>query len=539
MHILVEQGGTKIAEMRFETRALVIGSEATCDVHLPAAAVATRHARLIPDEQGAWYIEHLDETGVTIVNGSVVRERIRLHDGDEILIHDYQLTIHLPAIETEPSPTASEAAPPAREPSPAQEPAPGPGAKGMLIKKHDDAISLSAGRLHRACSIGRDLGRCGDIRVLMDAVLATVLQTFGAQRAWMGVRRQASGALEFIEGRTAAGAPCDIPVGAQQFGQSALERAECICLLKTNDEHESAMLVPLVGQEGTLGVLYVGPRTDGSSYQPTDLDLLRLIAQHAALQWEAIVRELVRQRHAVSSGVVVLGHEVQLRLDPRSLPQWDHLQLSIYCKPGQERFGDVYDVLRMPNGSAAFLLGHTDAGGADAVLMTTQATAAFRIAALHGDAPHTMLRELNWLIHDRRRLGTMECCALTIDPAAGTIHYAAAGHPRAVIIDRKGDPRILDPGNMPRIGLVKNVAYEPLNAQLDAGETLALFSPGIMATVNSRAEPLAEERFIECLCDGFGQTPAALLDELLTELREFLHEGRQPDDVTIILAHRR
>ncbi len=532
MHIVLKEGDSMIADMAFERRTVVIGSEASCEVHLPDMRIGARHAAIVPDEQRGWCVEHLDEGSTTLLNGSVLRERVPLHDGDEIVIHDYLLKVYVALLNhEEPTAVAAEPTPTLRRAASVP--------TGALVKKPDDPISLGAGRLHRACQIGQSLGRCGDVRALMDLTLATVLSAFSAQRAWMGVRRQPSGGPEFIEGRTTSGASCDQPALARQLAEQCLDRSRCVCLVKTDQaDTASAMAVPLAGAEGNLGMIYVDARQDASSYQPTDLDLLRLIAQHAALQVEAIVHEQVKQQRAVSTGVVVLGHEVQARLDPRGLPQWDEMQVTVYCKPGQNRFGDVYDVLRMPSGAAAVLFGHANATGADAVLMTTQTTAAFRIGVLHGDAPHAMLRELNWLIHDKRRLSTLECWAMVIDPKTGAICYAAAGCPRAVVIDCKGDARTLPPGDMPEIGALKNVNYDRMEAQLGQGETLVLFSGGIAVAANSRGEALGEQRFIESLCDGFGQAAGALLNEVLTDLREYLRDGHHPDDVTIIVVHR-
>ena len=44
--------------------------------------------------------------------------------------------------------------------------------------------------------------------------------------------------------------------------------------------------------------------------------------------------------------------------------------------------------------------------------------------------------------------------------------------------------------------------------------------------------------FIELICDGFGQSPAATIQDVTYELTTFFENGRHPDDITITLLHR-
>jgi len=74
--------------------------------------------------------------------------------------------------------------------------------------------------------------------------------------------------------------------------------------------------------------------------------------------------------------------------------------------------------------------------------------------------------------------------------------------------------------------------------RLKRGETLALFTPGVVTAHNSTGETFGEERFVNILCDGFGQLASNMLKEMLQDLRQFTEGGTQPDDITVILAHR-
>ena len=77
-----------------------------------------------------------------------------------------------------------------------------------------------------------------------------------------------------------------------------------------------------------------------------------------------------------------------------------------------------------------------------------------------------------------------------------------------------------------------------LTENLESAESLVVFTPGVTTAKNAKEETFGEERFVNILCDGFGQLASSMLKEMLTDLRNFTEGGKQPDDITVLLAHR-
>ena len=67
------------------------------------------------------------------------------------------------------------------------------------------------------------------------------------------------------------------------------------------------------------------------------------------------------------------------------------------------------------------------------------------------------------------------------------------------------------------------------------------YGPGLHVHINAQGfrndEDFGEERFINILCDGFGQLASTMLKEMLSDLRNFTEGGVQPEDITVLLAH--
>ncbi|GAG08676.1 unnamed protein product, partial [marine sediment metagenome] len=264
-----------------------------------------------------------------------------------------------------------------------------------------------------------------------------------------------------------------------------------------------------------------------------------LVANTLAAQLDAIFRQIAKTRAAMLKGEVTVAHAVQTRLTPRKLPQWKGLQFGAFREMGHDRTSDIYDVVRLSNQMAAFMIAHTSATGPIPSMLMAQAQAGFRIAAMHLDAPHVFLRSLNHVLYDGSQDHPFECFAGVIEPPTGNMRFAQAGKMGAYIIGNSGEARRLGSSeSTPPLAAVKDASFNLHPERLDTRETLVLFTPGVVTARNSKGEAFGEERFVNILRDGFGQLASNMLKDMLFDLRQFTEAGTQPDDITVILAHR-
>ena len=307
----------------------------------------------------------------------------------------------------------------------------------------------------------------------------------------------------------------------------------------SREEPTSVLAGPLAVPEGTLGMVYIDTGDTGRHYDVRDFDFFVLLLNTFAYQLDAIFKSVARNRAAMIDGQVSVAHEIQARLTPRKLPQWEELQFGAFREPGCERAGNIYDVARLSNSTAAFMVAHTSVGGGLPGMLMAQAQTAFRLAAMHLDPPNVYLRALNWMLYDGQKDHPLECFAGVIDPATGEVRYSLAGHLGAYIIGQRGEERRLGPDEaLPALGLVKSTVYPLLSEELAPGETLVLFTPGVTTAKNRSGETFGEERFVSILGDGFAQLASSMLKDMLTDLRNFTEGGSQPDDITVLMAHR-
>lgn len=541
MRLILLENDCMVQEVLCDEGVVSIGSQEGCRLRLADARVAPQQA-LVYSDGHHWVLQQLHPETAILVNGVHVTDRVQLRTGDEIHIADYVIRAYPEHRESRPPRPATEAAggrsgtPIAQLNRFVQYQLP----PGAVVKKADEGLSLQPGHLPRIGQMNLGLSQCITVEPFMDLALRFLLESFSACRAWLGVRRVNYGPMEYVEGRHLTGQPLDLPEAGERLKPRVLDRAQFLLLPRVSPEERMSVLAgPLLGPEGTLGMLYLDSGDGPRRFDLADLDYFIVLSHLMGLQLDAIFKHIARNRAAMVEGQVSVAHAIQARITPRKLPQWDQLQFGAFREPGRERSGDIYDVCRLSNQMAAFMVAHTPATGPMPSMIMAQAQATFRTCGMHLEDPHVLLRMLNVLLYDGQNDRPLDCFVAVADPASGRILYSVAGRLGAYIIGQRGEERPLLPAEpVPALGMYKDAVYPLLREQLKPLETLVLFTPGVTTARSSRGEVFGEERFVNILCDGFGQLASTMLKEMLTDLRNFTEAGTQPDDITVLLAHR-
>lgn len=527
MRVLVKENNAILSDLVFQEPEIHIGSLPQCQIHLPDLRVCERHARLARQPDGSWRIEHLGGSP-TRVNGRPLVQAIPLHNGDQVTIADYTFNIYIDFAERHLDGVLTERLAGSGPPLP----------PGSLVRSRAENLTLSPDEVRSLARLAMDLAACGSIAQVMDCVIADLLQRYSGRAAWIGTRRTPRGPLEYMQGRDCKGGLFDTPELFPALCDRCLERGAGVWVSALTQASAAPALIaaPLISSGGRMGLLYIEARREGPAFSDRQFNEIMTLAMVVGDRLHGIVSQKAEQRRAAAVAESSVVQAIQTKLAPSHLPEWPDLDVAAHCTPGLVSAGDVYDIMPLPNGAAAFLLGHVNADGANAAIAMIEARTAFRIAVLHADMPHVVMREFNWLITALAEPVTMACVIIMLDPNTGAMLYCIAGRPSAVVIGRNGNQRWLDSGQAPDLGRAPGFEYNTRKGLLGRGESLAMFSGGITRLRNNNGEPLEQQHFIESLCDGFSTSARTALNETLADLSEYLADP--PEDITILLAHR-
>ena len=242
----------------------------------------------------------------------------------------------------------------------------------------------------------------------------------------------------------------------------------------------------LHGSTLAVGVLAVRGGAGRDTFTQADVKVAATVAAHlaAAIENDRLVREsLVQERLLVE---LELAHHLQMKL----LPDLDDFagvaDVAARCEPAESVGGDFYNLFPLPGDRLGVMLGDVSSHGYSAGLIMALTMSAASITARDCEEPSEVLRGIH---HELvRKLESTEMymtlCYAVLDPAAGRIRYANAGHPHAFHVSPDGVQR-LEALNPP-LGIAEFDSYSQREVGWVQGrDMLLMFTDGISECLES------------------------------------------------------
>ncbi|WP_153452370.1 ATP-binding SpoIIE family protein phosphatase [Streptomyces smaragdinus] len=252
-----------------------------------------------------------------------------------------------------------------------------------------------------------------------------------------------------------------------------------------------------------------------------------------------------------------LSAGLQRTMMPATTPDIPGLTVAARYVPtggGLDIGGDWYDVINLPNGNTALVIGDVQGHDVRAAGLMSQLRIALRAYAAEGHHPDAVLARTSRFLHginqnepdlpddDARRFAT--CLYLEADPRDGTLTIARAGHLDPAI--GLGDGTMVvrpTEGGLP-LGIVPDPDYPVTELRLEHGETLLLCSDGLVETGGHDLDT-GRRRIREVFAAHADEDLESLADALIdavSGVHAHEHPGphaeRREDDIALILLGR-
>ena len=194
--------------------------------------------------------------------------------------------------------------------------------------------------------------------------------------------------------------------------------------------------------------------------------------------------------------------------------------------------GDWHDIVALPDGQAAVVVGDAMGHGPGAAAVMVQLRTAAHALAEVGLPPDDVLGRLDRMAAGMPGTPYATCVCAVIDPPEKACLIAKAGHPPPVLALPGGATEVLDlPDGLP-LGLAAG-PFAVTRLELPPGGVLALYTDGL---AESRTRPLGDglAAMRETLSAALAQ-PGTTLDRCCETVTQALRQ-RGEDDITLLLA---
>lgn len=409
--------------------------------------------------------------------------------------------------------------------------------------------------------ISEVLGRTGRLEDAAETILREVSGVVGAARASIMVHDEQAGVLRTVAARGfQAQAVEPVATGDQRSVAARVFRDRTVVAQDPAEDQDQRNAVPQADGDGRgyhsraflsvpivyaapgassrcVGVINLTDRIGSERFTPGDRKLVSAVASQIGAAVEnarLVLRDLGQQRlrHELA-----LAHDLQLKLLPPASVLHGDASVAVRCVPAESVGGDFYTFTRLGRGRVGVMMGDVASHGFPAALVMAlvMAAAGIHAAGAGAGAPDETLASLLESLATELRSTEMFFSAFygIIDPLAGRISYANAGHPYAFRVPRFGEPERLG-ATAPPIGLDggNTIGRRQVPWSVD-GDLLCLWTDGMVDARSRDGERFGERRLLDLICARRGEPEDVILDEAFAEVDAFA--AGSTDDRTLLV----
>nr|WP_168515609.1 ATP-binding SpoIIE family protein phosphatase [Streptomyces sp. S1D4-11]QIZ00737.1 SpoIIE family protein phosphatase [Streptomyces sp. S1D4-11] len=282
----------------------------------------------------------------------------------------------------------------------------------------------------------------------------------------------------------------------------------------------SWVVLPLTAATHPVGVCSLGFANQSLANEP--------------LVWSSLASMLGQtlERTRSNEARYELARNLQEELLPRYLPQFPGILSVNRYRPasaGIDVGGDWYDVIELPDGKIAMVIGDVEGHNAEAAVVMGQLRSAVRAYAAEGHGPAAVLARTNMLLAGLHSGVFATCCCVCLDPETGQAQIATAGHPLPLV--RTPDGKFLQPNlevDSP-LGVTSDAEFTSGELTLTPGTLLTLYTDGL-----ADANGLLTRSAFEAALSRAGLEMESLADFLMEGSEKF--PTRKGDDAALLLV---
>jgi serine phosphatase RsbU (regulator of sigma subunit)/pSer/pThr/pTyr-binding forkhead associated (FHA) protein len=546
----VLSGPDQGVEFRLEQAIVTIGRGGTADLALTDSSVSRHHA-LVAWEHGEWGLQDLGSANGTFINGRRISFRVPLVPGDALRVGSVLLSYEDDPASLGP---ASEA-PPVVAPEPELH-------SQILFRVAPEAAERAsennytlfgpARRSRVLDSLTRISSMVFDERALLSFIVDQLLEALPqSDRAFVMLWDEENKRFVPVSARTRTG-----DTGPAATSQTLLtevrDRKEAVLVSSVLTDRKYSMAdsiralkvtsivcAPILFQGDIFGVIQVDSSSGAEPFTRSDVALTLALAlevgmalAYARLHAKLVERELVE--HDLSLARKIQHHFLPPRVP--DVPGWD---FAVEYKPALAVGGDLYDFVELGGGLLAVAVGDVSGKGVSAALFAAKVMSDLRYQAAGQTSACAILRRLNVALAAHSEDGMFVTLALTvINPRAGRLTVASAGHPLPLVRDAAGHVGTIGHIGDKPLGLDEHSDFAQYEYEIDPGDLVVFYTDGVIEALNRDNDLYGEERLMETIQRTAGGAEL-MVRTIADDVVGFADGHPQSDDVSVLCFDRK
>ena len=259
------------------------------------------------------------------------------------------------------------------------------------------------------------------------------------------------------------------------------------------------------------------------------------------------LRHLEEWREALASRdkLVALQNELDLASStqqsilPKVFPRSTDYQVFGHMEPARNVGGDFYDVIRLEDSQVGLAIADVSDKGVPAALFMMSSRTLLKGAAIGTSDPGEALREVNELLYEENETMMFVTVLYSIyDPETGTLTYSNGGHDAPLLVRSDGTSELLPLTGGVALGVAPDFEFPSQSVQLEAGDTVVLYTDGVTEAMNGEGEQFGVSRMHEVFTANPPENSEQAARAMFDAVRDFVGDTPQSDDITCLVLRR-
>ena len=284
-------------------------------------------------------------------------------------------------------------------------------------------------------------------------------------------------------------------------------------------------------QNGWFGLAPTGKRFDYRAIIVLTLAHGKIIRDERIYDLSGVVERLEKAR---LDQELMIAAEVQRALLSRtdhSTPFCEVIGDSVPCRTIG---GDFIESIRLASGGFGLALGDVAGKGPGSAILAAMIQGMLPVQLESETDPSATLAHLNESLASKNlqpRFATLTYA--TVSPT-GQFTYCNAGHNPPIVITRDSIRRLSAGG--PILGVFRESRFEEETISLAKGDTIVMFSDGLVEARDLQDHEFGEERLISCLTACRSLPIGDVLNSIFSSIQRFSEGTPQTDDISMLVA---
>ncbi len=304
-------------------------------------------------------------------------------------------------------------------------------------------------------------------------------------------------------------------------------------------ENPCWIAIPLVADKKTIAIIQLFVPQHGQIVFRQEKTLLSTLAAHAAACLSNAIHFKELESKARLEGELEAARNIQQSLTPQVMPVIPHVKIAGVYQPAYEVGGDYLDYFQCGDGSWVVMVADVCGKGVPAALLMTILRSVARVEARSNFTAKSLLCAVNQSICcniNERSFITALCLVISRDGTSMT--YARAGHSKLLKLEAsQGTIMPIDSSGI-ALGIITEAddfarTLDEVSIPLTPGSSFLAYTDGVSEANDAAKNFYGLPRLLNMAVSSNSGTSDSILSGILSDLRSFVKNEQQHDDITM------